>query len=181
LLQHSESATSGELVTASLPLEWFAVTVRSRSEKMVASHLRARSIGHFLPLAIHKHRWSDRTKTVEIPVFAGYVFVHISDRSDERLQVLEIPGVLHFVGFGRTATSIPDAEIDSLRHVFANGVPFQAHEFLQIGERVRIRGGFMDGVEGKLLDRKPDTLVISVGAIQRSITVSIEGFAFERI
>jgi hypothetical protein len=59
-------------------------------------------------------------------------------------------------------------------------VPLSAHPFLKIGQRVRIRGGALDGVEGILVSRNGnDTLVISVDAIQRSLAVSVQGYEVE--
>jgi len=49
--------------------------------------------------------------------------------------------------------------------------------FLQIGQRVRIRGGALDGIEGLLTARNGDrTLVISVEPIQRSIAVRVDQY-----
>jgi hypothetical protein len=47
---------------------------------------------------------------------------------------------------------------------------------------VRIRGGSLEGVEGKLLSSNGDrTLIISVDAIQRSLAVRVEGYDVEAI
>jgi transcription antitermination factor NusG len=161
--------------------QWFAVVVRPRSEKSVASHLRAKRVDHFLPMVTEKHRWSDRTKNVEVPLFSGYVFVNIVDEAARLLDILRVPGALHFVGLGRFATSIPSHEMESLQTLFQNNLPVAAHEFIQIGERVRVRGGCMDGIEGVLIDRRAGTLVLSLTTIQRSVAISIQGFSFERI
>ena len=59
-------------------------------------------------------------------------------------------------------------------------LPWSAHPFLKVGQRVRIRGGSMDGVEGVLLSADGDrTLIISVDAIQRSLAVKVEGYDVE--
>ena len=181
MLENQQLDTDSHPIVNGDERAWFAVVVRPRNEKTIAVHLRAKGVEHFLPLITEKHRWSDRTKSVEVPLFAGYVFVNIADRAQEQLEVLRVPGALHFVGFGKFATSIPNHEILALRALFANKVPVAAHEFIRIGERVRVRGGCMDGIEGVLIDRKPETLVLSLTAIQRSVAISIQGFAFERI
>jgi hypothetical protein len=47
---------------------------------------------------------------------------------------------------------------------------------------VRIRSGALDGLEGILVSRNGDsTLVISVDAIQRSLSVKVEGYAVEAV
>jgi transcription antitermination factor NusG len=58
-------------------LHWYAVWSRSRHEKMVASALTNVGVTTFLPLVSEMHRWSDRRKSVDVPLFPGYVFVQI--------------------------------------------------------------------------------------------------------
>jgi transcription antitermination factor NusG len=51
---------------------------------------------------------------------------------------------------------------------------------LSVGQRVRVRGGALDGIEGILLSRNGDrTLVISVEPIQRSLAVSLDYYDVE--
>jgi transcription antitermination factor NusG len=59
-------------------------------------------------------------------------------------------------------------------------LPWSSHPFLKIGQRVRIRSGALNGMEGVLVSRNGDrTLVISVDAIQRSLAVRVEGYDVE--
>ena len=77
-------------------------------------------------------------------------------------------------------TPIPDEQIEAVRILLNEQLPWSEHPFLKIGQRVRIRGGAMDGVEGILLARNGDrTLVVSVDVIQRSLAVRIEGYHVE--
>ena len=78
--------------------EWYAIRTRSRHEKMVSQQLEQQGIETFLPLVKRTHKWSDRTKEVELPLFAGYNFVRVIQSSPERLRVLRAHGVAGFVG-----------------------------------------------------------------------------------
>ncbi len=61
-------------------------------------------------------------------------------------------------------------------------LPWSAHPFLKIGQRVRICSGALKGVEGILIARNGDrTLVVSVDVIQRSLAVRIEGYQVEPV
>ena len=78
------------------------------------------------------------------------------------------------------AIPIPEEQIDALRTVVTQQVPWSPHPFLKIGQRVRIRGGSLEGVEGVLLSQNEGrTLIISVDAIQRSLAVRVEGYEVE--
>jgi transcription antitermination factor NusG len=126
------------------------------------------------------HRWSDRKKSVELPLFGCYVFVKLAPNGDERLRVLRIDGVFKFVGARGLGTPIAESQIEAVRTLIGQQIPWSAHPFLQIGQRVRVRGGALDGVEGILLARNDDsTLVVSIDAIQRSLAVRIQGYDVE--
>ncbi|HXM23707.1 MAG TPA: UpxY family transcription antiterminator [Terriglobales bacterium] len=159
---------------------WYAVHTRARHERVVAQRLREQGVTTFLPLITEVHRWSDRRKSVEVPLFGCYVFVKLPPTGEDRLRVLRIDGVFKFVGARGVGTPIADAQIDAVRTLIGQQIPWSTHPFLQIGHRVRVRGGALDGVEGILLSRNDDnTLVVSIDAIQRSLAVRIQGYDVE--
>lgn len=132
---------------------WYAVFSRSRHEKMVASALTNTGVTTFLPLVREMHAWSDRRKSVEVPLFPGYVFVEIPNTAEAKLHVLKTSGVAQFVGNRQGAVSIPDKEISDVRVLLERKISCAPYPFLQLGQRVRIRGGSLDGVEGILVRR----------------------------
>jgi len=161
---------------------WYAVQTRSRHERVVSERLRERGITTFLPLMSEIHRWSDRKKIVETPLFGCYVFARIAPTNVNRLVVLRVAGVLRLVGTRGEGTPIPEDQIESVRLLAQERLSWSPHPFLKIGQRVRISSGALDGVEGVLLSRNGDrTLVISVDAIQRSLAVRLEGYEVEAI
>jgi len=159
---------------------WYALRTQPRHEKKVATHLQQKAVPLFLPLLTEIHRWSDRRKTVRLPLFPGYVFVRVGTENDERLAVLRTGGVISFVGFGGCPAPIPDKQIEDIQKLLAHDVPCALFPFLREGQRVRIRGGCLDGLEGLLVSRHADrSLVISLGAIQQSLALRIEGYDVE--
>ena len=162
--------------------KWYAVHTRSRHERVVVQRLQERGITTFLPVVNEVRRWSDRRKTVELPLFSCYVFVNLAPTSKNRLQVLSVDSVLNFVGIRGQGTAIPDEQIHAVRTLVEEQLPWHAYPFLKIGQRVRIRDGALNGVEGILVSRNgDDTLVISIDAIQRSLAVRIEGYDVEPV
>jgi transcription antitermination factor NusG len=163
-------------------MNWYAIRTRSRHEKVVERQLQGQGIGVFYPVISQMHHWSDRRKLVECPLFAGYVFVHITPSPEERVRVLRAQGVVQFVGEHGQGTSIPAEQMDAVRAVVASNTPFTKHVFLKLGQRVRVRGGSLDGVEGILVAQNGTrSLVISVEPIQRSLSVRIEGYEVEPV
>ena len=161
---------------------WYAVVSRSRHEKLAATALTNTGITAFLPVVSEMHSWSDRRKLVDVPLFPGYVFVQIPNSPEAQLRVLKTSGVVQFVGNRYGAVSITDKEISDVRTVLDQKLSCSPHPFLQLGQRVRIRGGALDGVEGVLVGRDSDSkLVITIELIQRSLAVSVYNFDVEPI
>lgn len=161
---------------------WYAVHTRARHEKTVAERFSEQGLTNFLPIVKETHRWSDRKRVVELPLFSCYVFVRLASGAKDRMQVSRTNGVLQIVGPRGEGIPIPEEQIDAIRALLAEQLPWSAYPFLKIGQRVRICGGALDGIEGILLARNGDrTLVVSVDVIQRSIAVRIEGYHVEPV
>lgn len=161
---------------------WFAVETRPRHEKKVSTGLQEKGIDIFLPLFSEKHQWGDRKQVVEMPVFPRYVFIRIAPTMNARIPVLRTGGVMGLVGNRGIGAAIPEAQIDSVRRVISHGAPFNHSEFLDVGQRVRIRGGALDGVEGILAAINGDqSLIVSVEMIRRSLAIRVEGYRVERL
>jgi transcriptional antiterminator NusG len=161
---------------------WFAVETRPRHEKKVAAGLGEKGIDHFLPLFPEKHQWSDRRRIVDIPVFPRYVFVRIESAMSARVPVLQTRGVMSLVGNRGLGTVIPCVQIETVRNIITQVVPFSPRAFLDVGQRVRIRGGSLEGVEGILVAiNGGQSLIVSVELIRRSLEIRIEGYRVERV
>jgi len=158
--------------TASEP-RWFALSVRPQHEKTTAKVLHNKGLECFLPLYRSRRTWSDRIKHLELPLFPGYVFSRFS--CEGRVSILNTPGVISIVGFGRVPTPVSDEEIEAIRKVVASGLPIEPWPFLQIGQRVRIERGPLCGLEGILLEWKGAwRAVLSVWLLKRSVAVEID-------
>jgi len=162
--------------------QWYAIQTRPRHEKVVVAELEQKGITTFLPLVSEIHRWSDRRKKVELPLFSGYAFVSIALTPEARISILRTSGVLNFVGCHKYGAPIPEKEIRDIRSLLANKVPFSPYCFLKVGQRVRVRGGCLDGLEGILIRQNEDqSLVLSVEMIQRSLAINIAGYDVEPV
>lgn len=162
--------------------EWYAMHTYPRHEKRITAELAHKSIETYLPLITTVHQWSDRRKQVELPLFPCYAFARIASTAEAKVQVLRTSGVIGLVGAAKQGVSIPESQIEDVRTLLANKIPFDAYPFLKVGQRVRVRGGALDGLEGILMrkDRK-QRLVVSVESIERSLSVCIEGYEVEAI
>jgi len=174
----SNTSVAGILTTEAL--KWYALHTRPRHEKTIAHCLIERGVETFLPTVTEIHSWSDRKKSVQLPLFSCYLFAKFVPNAGDRLRVLRVGGVLGLVGSHGEGTPIPEEQIDAVRAVIEASVSCFPYPFLRIGQRVRIRGGALDGLAGILVSRNGNhTFVISVDAIQRSLAVRVEGYEVE--
>ena len=156
-----------------IPERWFALRVKSRSEKAVSSISRNKGFEEFLPLYQSRRRWSDRVKSVELPLFPGYVFCRLDPQY--RLPLLTIPGVLHFVSVGKIPAPIDDTEVASIQAAVQSGLLTEPWPFLDIGQRVRLEEGPLAGLEGILVGTsKQQRIIVSVTLLKRSVAVTID-------
>ena len=152
---------------------WFALRVKSRYEKVVATIARNKGFDEFLPLYQSRRRWSDRLKSIELPLFPGYLFCRLDPQY--RLPLLTIPGVLHFVGIGKIPIPIEDTEIAAIQTAVRSGVLTEPWPYLEVGQRVRLEGGPLAGLEGILVGpSKRERIIVSVTLLKRSVAVAIE-------
>jgi transcription antitermination factor NusG len=159
---------------------WYALHTRARHEKAIERRLREEGMLTFVPTIFETHRWSDRKKKVEVPLFSCYVFVRCSLSAADRTRVHRVESVHGFVGTRGMAFPIPDDQIEGIQKVMKQTTSCRSYPFLRVGQRVRVRGGAMDGVEGVFVSENGDhSLIISINAIQRSIAVRIDGYDVE--
>jgi transcription elongation factor/antiterminator RfaH len=153
---------------------WYAISARSRQEKVSAAMLDALGVVNFLPMSSEVRQWSDRKQLVHFPLFPGYLFVKLNPSSESVLPVLKVPGVVGFVRNQDGPLPIPEQQIEDIRRVLQQGVQVAPHAFLKTGDRVRIVRGALAGLEGTLIRANSETrLVISIDMIQRSIAVTV--------
>jgi transcription antitermination factor NusG len=155
---------------------------RYQCERKVDAALRDQGFESFAPMQLETRRWSDRKKLVESPLFPGYTFVRMEAQPELLIKVLRLPGLVRFVTYGRELVAVPNEEIETVRALAASNAGFEPGPFPAVGERVRIRGGCLEGVEGILTVHSDSReIIISVGAIQRSLKVQLGSYRVERL
>jgi len=171
--QHAVERLNDSLSARYVEPRWYVAQTCSRHEKTVAEQLGCRGIENFLPLYERVSRWKDRRVRLQLPLFAGYVFIHLPLR--DRLRVLEIPGVARLVGFGGLPTAVPNEEMEALREALKGNLRMGPHPYLNAGRRVLITGGPLAGLEGILVRKKNQyRLVLSIELIQRAVFVDVD-------
>lgn len=159
---------------------WYALYTRHQHEKAVARNLIGKGFEVFLPLYSTVHRWKDRPKRLDLPLFPCYVF--LCGGLDRRVDIVATPGVYSLVGSGGCPSTIPEAQIEMIRRGSERGANMQPHPFLNCGDWVRVKSGPLDGIEGILVRKKKGfRLVLSLDLVEKSVALEVDAFAVERI
>jgi transcription antitermination factor NusG len=159
---------------------WYAIYTRHQHEKMVAQNLTSKGFESFLPLCTTAHNWKDRTKALSLPLFPCYVF--LKGGIERRLQIITTPGIHGLVSRGGQPAAIPFIEIEAIRRVVQSGVRIEAHPLLKFGDRVRIKCGPLEGIQGILLRKKNiSRLVLSVEMLGKAAAMEVDAFQVEPV
>jgi transcription antitermination factor NusG len=159
---------------------WFAVFTIPQHEQSVVRHLDIRGVESFCPTYETLRVWRNRQrKYLLLPLFPSYLFVYIYP--EQRNRVLQSLGVLQIVGKKREYLPLPFTEIDFLRSS-ARRLRIEPYRELLIGNKVRIKSGLMQGIEG-ILVRKNDSLrfVLTIELINQHAAIEVDADDLEPI
>jgi transcriptional antiterminator NusG len=155
---------------------WLVIWTESRAEKKVAKRVATLGMSSWLPIVKERHRWSDRWRDIECPLFPGYLFARVAGASWH--QILGTPGVLTIVKDGGTPALVAASLVNSLRdaiaregtvpEAIAGGVDYAP------GDEVIVQEGVLRGVRGIVREQRGGRqLVLWVAAIGRGISFTI--------
>lgn len=187
MLQHAEHSFTAPLLSDSLlrgsseqpSLNWYALNVRRRMEKVAATCLEGKGYEYLLPVQRVKTQWSDRVKESERALFPGYMFCRFDPR--ERVPLLTTPGVLSIVGFGKELVPVLDSEMEALGRIVNSQHEAQPCPFVANGEMVEITAGPLKGLQGLVTEGGSGLrVIVSVELLQRSVSVHVQSTDIRR-
>jgi transcription antitermination factor NusG len=153
--------------------QWYALTVKHQHERRAAAVLAKRGVEALLPLYKTRRRWSDRVKQIEMPLFSGYLFCRFS--LEERIRVVDAPGVGGIVSFGGHPAAVENQEIENIRRAMNSKAALHPWPRLEAGDLVRIEKGPLAGLEGPLLRTDSGVrIVLGIQILQRAVAVEVE-------
>jgi transcriptional antiterminator RfaH len=94
-------------------MNWYVVYTKPKWEKKVAERLNEIGVTAYCPLIAKVSQWSDRKKTVEVPLFNSYIFVQVNEK--ERNTVFEIPGAIRYLFWLGKPAIVKEKEIQMIQ------------------------------------------------------------------
>jgi len=147
----------------------------------VTERLTKTGMEAFLPVVERLNKWKDRKKLVSFPLFPGYLFVHINKSYSDMLAVLKMQGVVRFLGLiPSDPEPVPEDQIVSLKKLVESKESLDPYPYLKEGQMVRIKSGPLAGVEGILVERAGQhILVLSVDILRQGVSLKIDASEVE--
>lgn len=152
---------------------WYAVYVKSRTEKKVAVEFEIDGVDFYLPLVKKLKQWSDRKKWVEEPLFRSYIFVNIEQ--DQYYEILQTQNVVKYVSFEGRAVPIRESQIEAVKYYLNEKDPENIdHQVWEKGQKVEIISGSMAGLQGELIDVKGKKKVkVEIEVVGKTLLIQI--------
>ena len=146
------------------PKRWVAVLVQMCLEKKVGERLTKLGIENYVPTQTVIRQWSDRKKKVERVAIPMVIFVYVDVKTERNLRMLSfIRKILTYPG-QTAAAVIPDDQIERLKFMLKQSdSPVEMLEQpLQVGDKIRIARGVLQGLEGELTQCANGKLMVAI-------------------
>jgi transcription antitermination factor NusG len=143
---------------------WAAIHCRTNYEKSLQAALQSKGFQEFLPTYKIESKWSDRTQTIERPLFPGYLFFRIN-------LSLEFPTARGFIRI--LQPEIRDEQMIAIRRLC--DLPVMPHPGAKPGERIVIKRGPLRGVSGVVeRDANNCRVVVNIEMLHRAVSVAVD-------
>ena len=149
---------------------WVVFYTAPRAEKAVNFRLQKKGYNTFLPLYLSGRVWKDRKKTIEMPLFASYIFVKAKDEIIG--NITGIPGIVKVVYDQGQPAVITEEQV---AHI---------HEFLKItagyrvaiakGDEVKINRGLLSGKSGEIIRIGKEKVLLHIKQLGLSAVAEVD-------
>ena len=128
----------------------------------------------FLPRVTVSRQWKDRMKQVSEPLFKSYIFGRVTER--ERLEALQIKGIVRSLVFGGQLAEMTPGEIEQLKLTQQDParLGLMEHWMPGVGRQVQVTRGPMKGLKGEVLQHRGQSyVVVRLEALRQSVKVNV--------
>ncbi|UCE93523.1 MAG: UpxY family transcription antiterminator [Flavobacteriaceae bacterium] len=154
--------------------EWFAIFTKPRSEKKVYERMQQQGIEAFLPTVKTVRQWSDRKKTIELPLIPSYIFVHMEEK--DLYKTLPIQGTVSVLKHLGKPAKIRPLEIENLRILSGTSEGHEVSNCINVtaGDDVEVvNGPFMGLIATCIKEGNNHRVVVKIDSLGSCFNVNI--------
>lgn len=161
--------------------QWHVIYIRARHEKSVHEELIKRGVESFLPLKKELHKWSDRKKWVEVPLFSSYVFINIGP--GERESVYLSDGFVRFVSMNGKPSTVPEWQIEYIKKVVClYPETLDVFSTSNIGRKGVIVSGPLSGMKGQIIEvMNEHWFTVRIDGLDKVLAVKVPAAIFQAL
>jgi transcriptional antiterminator RfaH len=153
---------------------WYLIYSKPQQERLALENLERQGYLSYLPLMRNRRRRKSRYVSIVEPMFPRYLFVHLSDETDNWGPLRSTVGVVNLVRFGMQAARVPDSLIEMMQGRDEEGVQTLESPDLKPGDQVRIVEGVMAGYEAIFQARTGKERVVLLLQLAQDRTARIQ-------
>ena len=155
---------------------WYLIQAKPKSEELAKVNLERQGYETYLPLILGRAKKRGKTIKSIQPMFPRYLFIYLSDKTDDWGPIRSTLGVSTLVRFGMTAARVPEVLINALKkNENSSGIHELPTKRLSSGDKLLIVEGPFEGYEAILFSKKSNDRVIVLLKISESfVKVKLE-------
>ena len=148
---------------------WYLIYSKPKEEKLAKEHLERQGYETYLPLVLGRIKKRGRTQKSIQPMFPRYLFIYLSDQTDDWGPIRSTIGVSHLVKFGMNPAKIPESLITQLKeNEVGDGYHVLQSKKLKKGDELLIVEGPFEGYEATLFSQNAEDRVVVLLKIAES-------------
>ena len=162
---------------------WYLIHAKPKQEELAKEHLERQDYSVYLPMAVVRRKRRGRSVRVVEAMFPRYLFIKLSDQTDDWGPIRSTIGVSTLVRFGQVPVRIPDTLVSSLsEREDSDGIQMLPEKDHQKGDRVRIAEGPMEGYEGLFQCKtSKERVILLLQIAEKSVNVELDTSQIETI
>lgn len=154
---------------------WYTFYTAPRAEKKCEDRLLTAGYDVFLPKITVTRFWKTGKKKISLALFSNYLFVNVTNR--QRIEILQIPGILYTVSFNGRPAVVSSGEIDQLKIAQRDPEHLAIYTDMRPPVRgiVQVEEGPLQGLCGEVLEHRGDQyIIVRINSIRQSFRVQID-------
>lgn len=150
-------------------MNWYVVYTKPKWEKKVAERLNEIGVVAYCPFISKTSQWTDRKKTVQVPLFNSYIFVQVDEK--DRNSVFDVVGAVRYLFWLGKPAIVKDSEIATIQEWLSAPEDYEISlDQWKKGDKIIVESGPFVNQSAVIQDVKPNHYILlleSLGCVLR--------------
>ncbi len=155
---------------------WYLIYSKPRQEYLAQENLERQGYGTYLPVTSVRRRKVGKSISDVGPMFPRYLFIQLSEKTDDWGPIRSTFGVSNLVRFGQLPLRVPVSLIKAIKvREDESGLCILPERDYKKDDKVRIAEGPFEGYEAIFQSRNAkDRVSLLIQIIEKSVNISVD-------